>query len=248
MSSARSDFEGRTALVTGASEGIGRATALAFAKAGANLVVCARNADRLKTLQDECETLGVHCKTVALDLSQRGTAQKLFQHIDDLDFVINNAGTEGAIKNIEDITAADYDQTFELNVRAVFEITSLSVERMKSSNRDCAIVNVSSIAGLRGFGKSSLYCASKFAVVGLTKSVAEELSGSRLRVNAVCPGPTDTAMFDRVMSAQGDSFKPQSVGGLRVDPSSVADTILFLCSSRSRDVRGQALVVNGSGL
>lgn len=240
------EFHGKTALVTGASEGIGRATAIEFAKHGANLIIVARNKSRLESLKSELVPLGVDVQQFDMDLSVPGAVQKLFTKIKTLDFAVNNAGTEGKIAEIQDLETEDFDHVFNLNVKSVFECMKYEIQHFRNANKPGAIVNVSSIAGMMGFAKSGLYVSSKHAVIGLTKSAALEQIPHGIRINSICPGATDTPMMRRIIGEPAEKFDVKSPQSKLSEPIDVALPILWLCGGNSKNVVGHSLVVNGN--
>jgi NAD(P)-dependent dehydrogenase (short-subunit alcohol dehydrogenase family) len=187
-------------LITGALTGIGRATALAFARERARLVVSGRRDDAGLALIKELRALGTEAEFVRADVRQEGEVQTLVDrtiaHFGRLDVAVNNAGTEGKTGPVTEQTAESYAATFDTNVLGV--LLSMKHElRVMQAQGAGSIVNLSSTMGQRGAGGASLYVASKHAVEGLTKSAALEAAAFGVRVNAVAPGPIETAMLGR---------------------------------------------------
>ena len=192
-------------LITGALTGIGRATALAFARDGASLVVAGRRDDVGATLVTKLRALGVEAEFVNADIRYEGDVRTLIDktvaRFGRLDIAINNAGTEGKPGPVIEQTPDSYTAMFDTNVLGT--LLSLKHElRVMQPQGSGNIVNISSTMGERGAANFALYTASKHAVEGLTKSAALEAAAFGVRVNAVAPGPTETAMFDRLVGAQ----------------------------------------------
>jgi len=187
-----------TALITGASSGIGRMTALALARAGARLALVARRADRLAEVAAEIVARGGFAETFPCDVTVPGAVDAAVQgsvsRYGRLDVLVNNAGA-GFFAAVEQTTIGDLDQMLAVNLKGTFHgiQAALSVMRRQGAGH---IINVASTAGRRGSPYVGAYCASKFAVVGLTESLRTELLGSGIRVSLVCPGATQTEFFD----------------------------------------------------
>ena len=237
-------------LVTGALAGIGRATALAFARQGARLVVSGRDADAGATLRHELEQLGVEAEFVRADVRHEADVQALVDRavarFGRLDVAVNNAGTEGQPGPLTAQTAESYAATFDTNVLGT--VLSLKHElRVMLAQGGGSIVNLSSTMGHRGNANAGLYVASKHAVEGLTRTAALEGAPAGVRVNAVAPGPVDTAMLGRF--AGGQERKAGLAAGVplgrlgRVDD--IAEVIVFLASAQAGFLTGQVIDVNG---
>ena len=237
-------------LVTGATSGIGYATALAFGREGARLVCSGRNATAGAALVAELRELGAEAEFVAADVSNEAQVRQLVERtvarFGRLDIAVNSAGTEGTPGSIVDQTVESYSATFNANVLGTFLCMKHEL-RVMLEQKQGVVVNLSSTMGSRGNAQNPMYVASKHAVEGLTKSAALEAGRSNVRVNAVAPGPIDTAMLDR---ATGGTETIAAVvatipAGRIGTPEEVADAIVFLASDRSRYISGQILAVNG---
>lgn len=237
-------------LITGALAGIGRATAVAFAREGARLVVSGRHEDAGKELAAELAKLGAEVEFVRADVRHEDDVRALVdaavERFGRLDIAVNNAGTEGHLGPIVDQTPESYAAVFDTNVLGV--LLSLKHElRVMIPQKHGSIVNLSSVAGIRGALNAAIYVASKHAVEGLTKSAALEAAAFGVRVNAVAPGPIETGMLARFTGdAAGMADMMASVPLKRAGTvDEIAQTILFVASDKASFLTGQALVVDG---
>jgi NAD(P)-dependent dehydrogenase (short-subunit alcohol dehydrogenase family) len=237
-------------LITGALAGIGRAAALAFAREGARIVVSGRRDDAGQRLVTELRALGAEAEFVRADVRRENDVQNLVgktvARFGRLDVAVNNAGTEGTPGPVTEQTADSYAAAFDTNVLGV--LLSMKHElRVMQAQGAGSIVNLSSTMGHRGAPGASLYTASKHAVEGLTKSAALEAAAFGVRVNAVAPGPIDTAMLDRF--AGNADRKAGLVAGVPLkrvgQPEEIADAIVFASSARASFLTGQIIDVNG---
>ncbi|KQV85992.1 glucose 1-dehydrogenase [Pelomonas sp. Root1237] len=242
----------RIVLITGALTGIGRATALAFAKEGSVVVVSGRREPEGQALAAELKTQGAADATfiradVRHEAEVRSLVEQTVERFGRLDVAVNNAGTEGSNGPIAEQSTENYDAIFDTNVRGM--LFSLKHEmRAMLAQGSGAIVNLSSVAGLIGFAGASVYVASKHAVEGLTKSAALEGAAAGVRVNAVAPGPVQTDMMERFLGRSEDA----KAGLLAAIPAKragtvdeIAQTIVFLASDKARYLTGQSLAVDG---
>src|SRR6266571_8236611 len=237
-------------VMTGALTGIGRATALAFAKDGARLVVSGRREAEGKALEAELQRLGAEAAFMVADVRHeddvRHVVDRTVARFGRLDVAVNTAGTAGQPGPILEQTAESYAATFDTNVLGT--LLSMKHElRVMLAQGSGSIVNISSTYGHLGARGASVSSASKHAVEGLTKSAALEASGSGVRVNAVAPGPTETAMLDRFTgNAERKAGLVADVPLQRVgDPDEIAQAIVFLASSKSSFTTGQVLSIDG---
>jgi NAD(P)-dependent dehydrogenase (short-subunit alcohol dehydrogenase family) len=238
-------------LVTGALTGIGRATALAFARQGAAVVVSGRRDEAGHALAGELRTLGARAEYLHADVRHEADVRSLVDQIVErfgrLDVAVNNAGTEGHLGAITDQSADNYEATFSTNVLGT--LLSLKHEmRVMLGQGSGSIVNLSSIAGHVGIAGASVYVASKHAVEGLTKSAALEGAASGVRVNAVAPGPVATDMLERFVggSEEAKAGFLSTVPARRAATSDeIAQTIVFLASDGARYLTGQSIAVDG---
>jgi NAD(P)-dependent dehydrogenase (short-subunit alcohol dehydrogenase family) len=237
-------------LITGALTGIGRATALAFAAEGARLVVSGRRDDAGEKLVTELRAAGAEAEFIRADVRHEKEVQNLVDktvaRFGRLDVAVNNAGTEGKPGPVTEQTAESYAATFDTNVLGVLLSMKHELRAMQPQGSG-SIVNLSSTMGHRGAPSASVYTASKHAVEGLTKSAALEAAAFGVRVNAVAPGPIDTAMLDRF--AGNPDRKAGLVAGVPMKragrPEEIADAILFAASDKASFISGQIIAVNG---
>ncbi len=237
-------------LITGALTGIGRAAAFAFAKEGSSLVVSGRHDEIGIALAKELRALGAEAEFVRADVRNdedvRDLVDKAVTRFGRLDVAVNNAGTEGKPGPVIDQTPDTYAAMFDTNVLGT--LLSLRHElRVMQPQGNGSIVNISSTMGERGAANLSLYTASKHAVEGLTKSAALEGAPFGVRVNAVAPGPTDTAMLDRLTGTPDKKAAFVAAVPLKrgAKAEEIADAIVFLGSSKASFITGQIIRVNG---
>src|SRR5712692_9054959 len=237
-------------LVTGALTGIGRATAIAFAEEGARLVISGRHDAEGQALVLELRKIGQEAEFVRADVGRedevRGLIDKVVARFGRLDVAVNNAGTEGKRGPVTEQTPESYAAAFDTNVLGTLLCMKHELRVMQPQGSG-SIINLSSTLGSRGAPGASLYTASKHAVEGLTKSAALEGAAFGVRVNAVAPGPIETAMLDR-FTGNADR-KAGLVAGVPLKragrPEEIADAIVFAASSRASFITGQIINVNG---
>jgi NAD(P)-dependent dehydrogenase (short-subunit alcohol dehydrogenase family) len=233
-------------LITGAGSGIGKATAIKFAQKQSQLILVGRTLHKLNEVGDICKKLTNKVELVCLDLTNDAEVRSLFSEDREFDIAINNAGIEGVIADTVDLSVKDFDIIINNNVKSLWQCLSAEIRHLRSKRKAGNIVNVSSIAGILGIPQSSLYCMSKHAIIGLTKSVALEQIAHNIRINSICPGAVNTPMLERVMAPQkSDSYiKSQPIGRL-ADTVEIAEAIYWLASEKSSYVVGHSLVVDG---
>ncbi|TMA91887.1 MAG: glucose 1-dehydrogenase [Deltaproteobacteria bacterium] len=240
-------------LITGALTGIGRATAIAFAKDGARLVVSGRRKTEGKALEAELRSLGAEAAFIQADVRHEDEVRDLVDQtvasFGRIDAAVNNAGTEGQRGLVVDQTADSYAATFDTNVLGV--LLSMKHElRVMLPQGSGSIVNVSSAYGSVGAAGASVYVASKHAVEGMTKSAALEVAGSGVRVNVVAPGTTDTGMLTRFTNT--DENKAALVSTVPVKrlatPEEIAHVIAFVASANASYMTGASIPVDGGML
>jgi NADP-dependent 3-hydroxy acid dehydrogenase YdfG len=231
-------LQGKVALITGASAGIGRACARALASEGARLVLTARRQERLDALKKEAESLGTEAVSISGDAREEETAIRTVKAAADvfgrIDILINNTGA-GNYKNLVDTSAEEYDELMDVNVRTTFLFTRHAVPIMLAQASG-TILMISSMAGVYGFGGESVYCMTKFAQVGFAQALDKELRPSGIKVGVICPGGVKTEF------ALGKGRTEQSVvESDMLDPEDVASAVLLACtqSAKSRIIEIQ---------
>lgn len=243
----------RVALVTGASSGIGRATAIAFAKAGAKVVLAARRIQESEEVVEMIKQAGgdaIFCQT---DVSKADEVKRLIERTVDtygrLDWACNNAAIEGALANVTDCTEENWNEVININLTGMWLCMKYELIQMLKDSAG-AVVNISSVNAFFGSSDMPAYTASKHGIIGLTKSAANEYGKSGIRINAVCPGSIYTPMLERV---DGGPVTPESgrnkVPLRRVgNPEEIANTVVWLCSSGASYITGHSMVVDGGWL
>jgi NAD(P)-dependent dehydrogenase (short-subunit alcohol dehydrogenase family) len=250
------DFTGKVALITGAGNGIGRATALAFANSGAKVVVVDRDPDAGEATAGIIRQQGGAAHFVAADVTKSADVQAYVKAALDtygrIDCFFNNAGIEGKWAPTAEYDEAMFDQVIGVNVKGVF-LGLRHVLPVMIAQKSGAVVNTASVAGLVATPGMPAYVASKHAVIGLTKTAAGEVARDGVRVNAVCPGPVDTRMIHS-LEQQINPNDPASVGrryqmamptGRYTTPDEIANMVLFLSSDLAGNITGAQYVVDG---
>jgi NAD(P)-dependent dehydrogenase (short-subunit alcohol dehydrogenase family) len=247
-----SDFTNQVVFITGAGSGIGRATALVFARAGASVVVSDVNQSSGPNVVSQIHQLGGNALFVACDVAVPTQIEAAVRHAINvygkLDIGINNAGIGGRYGRFTEQTQSDFDQIMAVNVGGVFYGMQFQIQQMLTQTEGGRIVNVSSIAGVRGMPMGAPYSASKHAVIGLTKTAALEYARQRIRVNAVCPVYTHSAMVDELIQqapAMEEKMRRMIPMGRFGQPEEIAQAILWLCSDENAFVTGQAIQLDG---
>ncbi|HEY0294774.1 MAG TPA: glucose 1-dehydrogenase [Bordetella sp.] len=250
-STTQRQLEGKVALVTGASSGIGRASALELARRGAKVVVAARRKDELDRVVRQIVDADGTAAAIAVDVAKEEDIKKLVGFTvatyGRLDVALNNAGTEGVFSPLLEQDAARYDMVFEPNVRGVFNSMKYEAEFMLKQGSG-SIINTASMGGLIGFENASVYIASKHAVIGMTKTASIEWFRRGVRVNALCPGLIETPFHHRGIwpSVQAQQqFAAGTPAGRWGTAEEMATIVAFLASDDSSYVSGHSLVADG---
>ena len=240
-------FTGKVALVTGGTSGIGKVTAIEFARAGAKVVVSGRREKEGAEVVRHIKKLGGDAVFVRADVAKDADVQAMVKLTVDkfgkLDIAFNNAGVEW-IGPLDQATEAEYRRIFDINVWGVLNSMRHEIPAMLK-NGGGAIVNTSSIAGHVGFPEVSIYIASKHAVEGLTKSLALEFAKQNIRINAVAPGPIGTDMWDRFAGDSVEQIVSTVPTGRVGDSEEIAAAVLYLASDAAKFTIGTSLVVDG---
>jgi NAD(P)-dependent dehydrogenase (short-subunit alcohol dehydrogenase family) len=244
---------GPVVLITGALTGIGRATALAFAREGAKVVVSGRREEEGKKLAEELRALGAEAEFRLTDVRHeedvRGLVEWTVERFGRLDAAVNNAGTEGQPGPVTEQTAETYAATFDTNVLGVLLSMKHELRAMLKQGGG-SIINVSSTYGRAGGRGAAVYVASKHAVEGLTKAAALEVAGSGVRVNVVAPGPIDTGMLARFTGNEENKAGLVSTVPMKRmgRPEEIAQTVVFLASDKAPFITGASIAVDGGKL
>jgi NAD(P)-dependent dehydrogenase (short-subunit alcohol dehydrogenase family) len=246
------------ALVTGGSQGIGKAISERLLGAGATVAIAALDDESLKKTAAEFNTHGSRFKSYGVDLTDEHQIADLMatiaKDLGAVEILVNNAGITGPTAAVHHVAVSEWDRTLQINLRTPFLMCRAAAPAMIENKRG-KIVNMSSIAGKMAYPLRSPYAASKWGLIGLTLTLAQELGPYNIRVNAICPGPTRTDMIESVIQARakaaGVSVEEMSKEYVRatalkrmVLPSEVADLVLFLCSPEAAAITGQAIDVS----
>jgi 3-oxoacyl-[acyl-carrier protein] reductase len=238
-------LEGRTALVTGASQGIGRAIALAFAREGANIVVTARSEDRLRSLAAEAESLGVSALAAPADIGIEseinGVAEAAISKFGAVDILVNNAAIIQPRISVVDMDTQLFRDVVNVNLTGTFLMTKAVLPGM-IERRKGKVISISSIGGRKGGAGRSAYRMTKAGQISFTESLAAEVKQYGIDVNAICPGGVDTEGFREAFHTTGRSENPKLML-----PSEIAEVAVFLASDASSAVTGTAIDAFGGG-
>lgn len=249
-----SDMNKKVVLITGASSGIGRATAELFAAKGAHVVLAARRENELAELVTEIRARGGKASAIKTDVSKSKDVEQMVAHAIDvfgrLDYAVNNAGIEGQLNGITDLSEEDWDNVMNINLKGIFLSMKYEARAMIKLGKGGAIVNIGSVNSFLGFPTGSAYVSSKHALIGLTSSVSAELAPQGIRVNLLCPGVIDTPMHQRLRGVVGDDLYDKgllpTVHLQRAGrPEEIAQSILFLCSDAASYITGTTLTPDG---
>ncbi len=242
-------LDGRKALVTGASRGIGKAIVETLSDAGAEVFIVSRSAEQLEKIAAHLNARGGKVHPIPADLNERDSADKIFSRVgemtDALDILVNNAGVSPHYKSFEKSPEEDWDFMLSVNLRSLMAVTKRAFPYL--AKRGGSVVNVSSIGGLIGLPKIAVYTATKGAISTFTKTLAVEWARFGIRVNAICPGFIETDMTAGISSHE--KLKEQFLSRIPLrrfgKPEEVASAVLFLCTPASSYVTGHLLVADG---
>ena len=253
-----SELQNKVALVTGASQGIGRAIAFRLARAGAGVALAAMDDVHLEGTFREMQDLGFRVLRYGVDLTDDGaldeTSSAIINDWGTIDILINNAGIGGPTAPVHEMPVEGWDRTLAINLRAPFLLSRRFAPAM-IKQKSGRIINISSIAGKMAYPLRTPYAASKWALIGLTLTVAQELGPNNIQVNVICPGPTETELIESVIRARADAtgtdYETMSKEYVKatalkrmVKPEEVADLVHFLCSPAAEAITGQAIDIS----
>jgi NAD(P)-dependent dehydrogenase (short-subunit alcohol dehydrogenase family) len=247
------DFKGCNVLVIGATTGIGRATAIAFAEAGANVAVGGLGEADGRAVEAEIKKRGREALFLETDVRYEAQIQKLIAETvarwKRIHVAVNNAGTEGRFAPLQDMTVADFDNIIAVNLRGIFLGLKHEIPHMRA-NGGGAIINMSSNAGLKAIANIAIYTASKHGVAGMTKAAALENARHHIRINAVAPGAVETGLLHRMIDGHvpTEAIAESTPMGRIAQPDEIARAILFLASDAASYMTGHIMPVDGGGL
>lgn len=241
-------LQDKNALVTGGGTGIGKAIAIALARAGANVAVVNRSSiDAARAVAGEIEAMGRRSLALQADVSKPADAEKIVSEVlttlGALDIVVNNAGTTRDTLVMR-MSEEDWDTVLDTNLKGSFLVTRAALKPMIKQRRG-KIVNIASVMGLIGNPGQANYSASKAGLIGFTRSLAKEVGSRNIQVNAVAPGFIETAMTDSVKQDIRERLTEQIPAGRLGRPEEVAQAVVFLCSSASDYITGQTITIDG---
>ncbi len=253
MSTELFSLEKKVAIVTGASRGIGRAIALGFAEAGADVAVAARTESDLETLAKEIDSLGRKALVLTTDVRDRSAIEEMFDRTADqlggLDILVNNAGGSNFMSPVLGLRPEGWDKLRTLNLDSVFHCTQIGAQKMVETGGG-SIIQIASVAGLHGAPGLSPYSAAKAGVIMFSQAVAKELAGSNVRVNSIAPGWIDTPLNEWMTSDENilrEAEKMVPMGRIG-DPEEIVGGAIYLASDASSFVTGTTLVIDGGQL
>lgn len=246
------NFQNKVALVTGGSSGMGRATAIAFAKYGAKVVIAARREDKSRAAIEQIHDAGGDAHFIKTDMANPNEIQSLIEKTIDyygrLDYAFNNAGVEGKFAPITELTETDWEQIISVNLKAVWLCMKYEIEQMLKQETGGAIVNTSSWLAKGGLVGSTIYSASKGGLDGMVRPVALEYASCNIRINNINPGIIDTEMLRRFFAPDDAAAQPfiQHIPARRLGTSEeLAQTVVWLCSDAASYITGQTISVDG---
>lgn len=248
------DLQGKVAIITGGTSGIGRDTAVLFARNGAKVVIAGRREAEGNATLSQVRHAGGEGIFVKADVSKAADVQALINKTVEkygrVDTAFNNAGIEGNWKPLIDLTEQEWDEVIDINLKGVWLCLKYQIQQMLKQGGGGTIVNMSSVAGLMGTPSAAPYGASKHGVLALTKTAALEFAKKQIRVNAVCPAVIETPMGDRLFGAPeiADQIKASHPLGRIGQPMEIAEAVLWLASDKSSFMTGHEIVLDGGFL
>jgi NAD(P)-dependent dehydrogenase (short-subunit alcohol dehydrogenase family) len=246
------NLSGKTAIVTGAGQGIGKAIAITLAKAGADIVAGELVKERIAGTLAEVEKLQRKALGVQFDVRDRGQVDNLvaeaMKKFGKIDIVVNNAGND-IVRDLVDMSDEEWDFQINVNLRGPFYMCRSALPHMIKAGNGGAIVNIASIAGYISYPKGAAYAAAKAGVMGMTRALASEVAKHKIRVNAVAPGAIDTPLLHEVLDAMSVGQKTSLTGGAVLGrlgrPEEIADAVAFLSSDEASYITGDTMCVGG---
>ena len=237
------DLQNKRVLVTGSTQGIGAATALAFAQKGCQVLLNGRRPELPEEIADQLEEIGADYQYFSADVSDEGAVKQLFKEIGEIDILVNNAGItkDGLMLRMKD---EDFDRVLGINLRGAF-LCLREAAKIMSKQRYGRIINISSVVGQMGNAGQVNYSAAKAGLIGMTKSAAKELASRSITVNAVAPGFIETDMTAALSDEARDAYAKAIPLGRLGSAQDVADAVAFLASDKASYITGQILAVNG---
>lgn len=248
------DKKETTALIVGGTAGIGLATANRFALNGSRVAVAGRDHKRGEDALASLRSAGAEAMYLTVDVRQTDSVEALVKEVvgkwGRLDYAFNNAGWEGIPGPVEDATEDDWTRMIDVKLNGVWRGLRAQITQMRKQGHG-AIVNMAGNWGLIGFPNFAAYCAAAYGVVGLTKATALEVAAANIRINAVCPGPVDAPMLDRMAGGSTEvkqSFGQQLAIGRISTPEEVANLVVWLCSPEASYINGASIPLDGGGV